>query len=286
MIKLKTLLVESLFNVEDYRPALDDYISNMFQKEYDERQLLMFGITIEELKNRFLDNILRIPVKHEESEGNPYGSYHAEEDQPYGIYNAKRDQISVGFDLRKYYRYPRYQQYVDSTLFHEFIHAINFRKKLWDKVSYEWWGMDNKYYGDPEEQRAYGGEIKYYMVRYLGFSRREAEKLMDKYTTDVGSKSRKEWMPKYYDLMKEKRNDLLAEGARIDFINHRIQALEAEWERLDSQGTGFNRQREIEKELEKLRREKDQWENLYKTVEDSPNSGLARISIPIRRRPA
>jgi GNAT superfamily N-acetyltransferase len=57
---------------------------------------------------------------------------------------------------------------------------------------------------------------------------------------------------------------MLSEGVRLDFINNKIRALEDEWDKLDSQGSGFSRQQEIAKEITTLRNEKQSWEDYYK----------------------
>ena len=75
----------------------------------------------------------------------------------------------------------------------------------------------------------------------------------------------------YYKLMQWYRDrGLLKEGARLDYINRQIQALETEWDRLDSQGTGFDRQQQIRLEIEKLRKEKAKWDKLHGAVNEIP----------------
>ena len=73
----------------------------------------------------------------------------------------------------------------------------------------------------------------------------------------------------YYKIMQWYHDKgLLKEGVRIDYINRQIQALEAEWDRLDSQGTGFDRQQQIRIEIENLKREKKRWDALYGAVNE------------------
>jgi len=67
----------------------------------------------------------------------------------------------------------------------------------------------------------------------------------------------------------------LDEGIRLDTIESKIEVLNGEWDRLDSQGTGHARQMQIQAELSKLWREKEQWEKIYKTIEKSPDLGHA-----------
>lgn len=62
-----------------------------------------------------------------------------------------------------------------------------------------------------------------------------------------------------------------------DVIN-RIKILEAEWERLDSQGTGHVRQMEIQREIEKLWSEAEHWKHLKQTVDNAENKGIANCT--------
>lgn len=62
---------------------------------------------------------------------------------------------------------------------------------------------------------------------------------------------------------------LLVEGKYLDYINNRIQALDAELDRLDSQGTGFDRQRQISKELEYLNKEKMKFQKIHTKIDIS-----------------
>lgn len=61
----------------------------------------------------------------------------------------------------------------------------------------------------------------------------------------------------------------MKEGVHLDSINQKIAKLEAEWDQLDSQGTGYARQMEIQKELQKLWREKKKWEKLHAAVNEN-----------------
>jgi len=66
---------------------------------------------------------------------------------------------------------------------------------------------------------------------------------------------RKGWPFKFHcDCMGRKIEavDILGEGIFFDKLNASIKKLEDEWERLDSQGTGYARQQEIQRELQKL----------------------------------
>jgi len=191
MIKLKSLLNESIFNLEDYREVLYDYMSDEFLKEFDPRQQLMFGLTINDLKKALVDKVLNTKIEF------GLGS-----DKPHGSYDAEADTIYVYYDPKKYDRYPRYTDYIDSIIFHELVHALNFRKKLWSSVSYDTLMLGKSYYNDPEEIRAYRAEIRNYLVKFLGMSRKKAEALMNKYTSDSSS-HRKDQIPKYYDMVKE-----------------------------------------------------------------------------------
>jgi putative nucleotidyltransferase with HDIG domain len=73
---------------------------------------------------------------------------------------------------------------------------------------------------------------------------------------------------------------LLAEGIVLDKINTKIKALEYEWEKLDSQGTGFARQAAIARELQKLGLQKKKWDDIYNTISSAPDVGYAISSVP------
>jgi len=69
----------------------------------------------------------------------------------------------------------------------------------------------------------------------------------------------------------KQKNEPIAEGERLDYLSHQIAALEAEWERLDSQGNRSVQQQEIQKQLAKLRREKGHWDSIYQAVNGPVN---------------
>ena len=61
----------------------------------------------------------------------------------------------------------------------------------------------------------------------------------------------------------------LTEGVRLDYINNKIRKLRDEWDVLDGQGTGFNRQQEISQEIDKLQKEKEQWDRMYFAINEA-----------------
>lgn len=197
MIKLKSLLLESIFDLEDYRTALYKYMDEEFPKEFDPRQQLMFGLTMDDLKKAMVDKVLNTRIIY-----NPY-----ERDAAHGEYVGAINQIYIDYNDKKYDKNFSYKTYVDSILFHELTHALNFHKKLWDDVTYDALMLGKSYYTDPEETRAYRAEIRNYLVQHLGMSRKKAEALMNRYTSDP-SIHRKEWIPKYYSMVKEISGDV------------------------------------------------------------------------------
>lgn len=64
------------------------------------------------------------------------------------------------------------------------------------------------------------------------------------------------------------KKENISEGVRVDYIDNQIRALEREWERLDSQGSGMVRQQQIGAELERLRKEKSKWEMLNAVINE------------------
>lgn len=75
----------------------------------------------------------------------------------------------------------------------------------------------------------------------------------------------------YYKHIQLKSKYNLNEGIHLNRINNKIQQLEDEWDRLDSQGIHYNRQRIIRKQLEKLYKEKKRWDDLYSAVKNAPD---------------
>jgi hypothetical protein len=163
---------------------------------------------MDELIDTFLDKILSIRIYYvytDDPDLKPYGHYH--------LGNSEKESITVGqlnkFKLHAGYHNEstiRYRQYVDSVIFHELIHAVNFHKKLFDKVNYDALMMGEKYYTDPEEMRAYKAQMVDFLMNYMGFNRKQAENMMNKYTSDP-SDERKKWVAKYPDI----REDLQSE---------------------------------------------------------------------------
>jgi hypothetical protein len=196
MIKLKILLLENLFgDLERFREPLRTYMQKTFPKEYDSKQLLMFGLSMNDLIDVFLNKILSIRIRY---------TYYSEDTLPYGEYNFKDDTITIGGVYHgRYNSSSKYAAYVDSVIYHELVHAINYHKKLFNKITYDALMMGDKYYGDPEEIRAYTSELKDFLIGHLGFSRKQAEDMMNRYSSDR-SETRKKWIAKYHDLKESK----------------------------------------------------------------------------------
>lgn len=205
MIRLKQLICENLPNDgERFREPLSTYLKQMF-REYDDKQLMMFGMSTNDLVDAFLNKILSIRIYYGYEQGGlPTGTYHGDPQYhhvPGKPHEGSHDYIEIeGIDPRKYNRSVQYQRYTDSVIYHELIHAVNFHKKLWDEVTYTSLDVPSeKYYSDPEEIRAYRSQIRDFLVGHLKLTRAQAEKMMAKYSTDQ-SKHRVAWMPRYYDL--------------------------------------------------------------------------------------
>lgn len=193
MIKLISLLFEGMIpsDLERFREPLRTYMLRMFPKEYDPKQLLMFGLSLNDLIDIFLNKILSIKIKYE------YGREGGE--LPSGNYNNEKDEIEIsGINFYSHTSY-KYIQYVDSVIYHELIHAVNFHKKLFDKVTYDILMLGDTYYSDPEEVRAYTSQIKDFLIGHLGFTRKQAEDVMNRFSSDRSS-TREKWIAKYYDL--------------------------------------------------------------------------------------
>lgn len=194
MIKLKSLLFESMIpsNLERFRDPLRVYMLKTFPKEYNPQQLLMFGFSLNDLIDIFLNKILSLKVKIEYDRENSGG-------MPYGNYDLEDNEIEVGNVNFYANTSDKYIQYVDSVIYHELIHAVNHNKKLFNKISYDALMLGDKYYSDPEEIRAYSSQIKDFLMGRLGFSRKQSEEMMNRFSSD-SSNTRRNWISKYHDL--------------------------------------------------------------------------------------
>lgn len=190
-------LINEYFSEEDierFREPLLHYIKKSFPKEYNPQQLLMFDLSVDELINVFLNKILSINIEY--SFLYPYNI----DSMPSGVFDGEKNEIRIdNINKKKYEKSIQYASYVDSVIFHELIHAVNFYKKLWDKVGYDALMMKDDYYGHPEEIRAYSAQLKDFLISHLGFSRKQAENMMNRYSSDK-SDTRKKWISKYHDL--------------------------------------------------------------------------------------
>jgi hypothetical protein len=58
----------------------------------------------------------------------------------------------------------------------------------------------------------------------------------------------------------------IKEGERLEYLNTQIVKLEAEWERLDSQGNQIEKQQKIQQQLAMIQREKEKWDKIYRAA--------------------
>ncbi len=70
----------------------------------------------------------------------------------------------------------------------------------------------------------------------------------------------------------------LTPGFIGDKIKKQLADLEAEWEQLDSYGSGYARQMQIQKEIARLWREKERWDKMYAAVKPFPVSENGKSS--------
>ena len=169
-----------LLNIEKFRKPLKLYIQNKFSG-YANKQMLMFGLTHDDLIDGIMKKVLQIKVDFEYT--------YDPKDNPTGVYDAERHEIIISsINPKKYEKTTGYEGYVDSVVFHELVHAVDYIKKLYDKVTYNGMEAGAQYYLDPEEMRAYQAQIKYFLQGFLGLSPRKSMSLMQRYTTDRDTK--------------------------------------------------------------------------------------------------
>jgi hypothetical protein len=169
-----------LYDKELFRHPLRSHLLRNF-KEYDARQTLLFNLTMEDLVESIVDRVLRIPIHFEKSEWT--GTH-----KPSGEFDAETMSINIcGVDYRRYDKdrsTAGYSSYLDAVIFHELVHAVNYLKGLWKQVAYNPFDMGKKYYGDPEEARAYRAMQVDFLQRHLGLRPEQVARLVNRYTTD------------------------------------------------------------------------------------------------------
>jgi hypothetical protein len=159
---------------------LKKYIKKAFPSEYNDQQMLLFGFTMEDFINPLVDRVLSIPIKIEYT--------NEPKVNPSGVFNSEKFEILIeNINKSKYFKdkyNAGYSNYVNAVIFHEMVHAINYIKKLYTKVSYDALAMGKEYYHDPEEIRAYRAMMKDFLEEKLGIPKWQIKRMMSKYTTD------------------------------------------------------------------------------------------------------
>jgi len=177
-----------IFDLEYFRQPLYQYVQRNFL-EYNKDQSLLFGLSQEDLMKSLVDMVLHIPF---------YIDYTDDpREQPSGVFTPSSWSIQInGINKKKYLsdRYRAgYSSYVDSVVYHELVHALNFVKKLWDKVSYDHFSLGKDYYGDPEEIRAYNAQMRDFLSDFIQIKPHQVRRLMNTYTNDRDP-DRKNWI--------------------------------------------------------------------------------------------
>jgi hypothetical protein len=177
---------------EIFHEPLKNYIYKTFPKEYNQQQLLMWDLTMDDFVNSIVNKIMEIPINVYPQEN---------DEKPHGHYNAEENIIEIfGVDPNKYTKdisKAGYSTYVNAVIFHELVHAVNYFKKLYSEVTYDPIMMGKSYYYNPEEIRAYKAMMKNFLEEYLNLSPHHIQRIMNKYTTDLDSK-RKEYLENIY----------------------------------------------------------------------------------------
>jgi len=180
------------FVKEIFETPLKNYIYKTFPKEYNQQQLLMWDLTMDDFVSSIVNKILDIPIL----------TYpQTDDEKPNAHYDAEKNIIEVyGIDPAKYEKDIQkagYNSYVNSVIFHELVHAVNFLKKLYSEVTYNPLSMGKEYYYDPEEIRAYKAMMKTFLEDYLKLSPYHIQRIMNKYTSDT-DKKRQEYLKNIY----------------------------------------------------------------------------------------
>ena len=187
--------IKDLIDMSIFEEPLMRYMQRMFS-EYDPKQLLMFGLKTEDLIKPMVEKVLSLPIDVEyttNTDQNPYAHFTFENELKIEVFGVNYKKYKN--DIAK----AGYGRYVDAVVYHELVHAVNYFKKLYDRINYSF-ADDIKYYKDPEEVRAYFSMMKDFLIGVLGISESQVLRMMNKYTTDIGPK-RKEYME---DILKGK----------------------------------------------------------------------------------
>jgi hypothetical protein len=177
------------FQSEHIRQALGKYILTQFSKEFDPNQKLLFGLTLQDLYEPLLDRVLSIPVKLETTDD--------PKENPSGECDMAKNVILIsGVNYKRLSEDKSragYTAYLQSVIFHEYVHALNYIKKLWEEITYDALVLGKNYYSDPEEIRAYRGQMNNFLKETLRLSDYQVKRLMNKYTSDI-DRNRKEYL--------------------------------------------------------------------------------------------
>jgi hypothetical protein len=169
-----------------FAPPLKSYLQRVFGKEYDERQTLMFGLSLDDFLDSVVDKVLGLPIEvtwTKDPKQNPHGNFDHEE------MIIHLDDV----DKKRLQKHSGYETYVLGVVYHEMVHVIDYIKNLYREVSYDPLMLGEKYYKDPEEARAYQAMMLDFFEKHIGIRPSKVRSMMDRYTTDTDRK-RAEWL--------------------------------------------------------------------------------------------
>lgn len=191
----KAQLKQKWFSIDMFKEPLRKYIYQTFQKEYNKQQTLLPGFSMDNLVNELVNKILQTPIDFDFKLPNEEGTPHAQYDYP----NNKIEVFNV--DIVRYNKDKSktgYATYINSMIFHELIHAVNYIKKLYENITYNPYMLGKDYYLDPEEIRAYRAMMVTFLHDHLGLAPSSIFKIMNKYTT-APDKDREKYLKQIYE---------------------------------------------------------------------------------------
>jgi hypothetical protein len=182
----KAQITEFGIETEWFREPLRAYIKRMF---IPKGQPALLPEALYELIESVLNKVIDMPVNIEYTDDptyNPSGTFHSD--------TMSIDIESVNPErIRKDSARGGYTSYVNSVLFHEMIHAVDYIYEVWKEVDYNGIMLDEQYYGHPAERRAYYAMMVDFLENFLGIPKHRVMGMMSKFTTETNP-NRGKWM--------------------------------------------------------------------------------------------
>ena len=216
-----------MLEMEWYRQPLRMHLERNYP-QYDRRQQLLFGLSMNDLMDLVINRVLSVPVELEFSA----------DQKPFGEFDAETMKIMVGgVNLKRYTADAAkagYAAYVQGVIYHELVHAADFLMGLWKEATYDHLMLGEAYYLDPAEKSAYTSQMSVFLRDYLRLPPHQVQRMMDFYSSDQ-SQSRRQILPQYLQsqaavkLTLEKLRRLFDDGVQGMIDEELLDDVYSEW---------------------------------------------------------